>query len=126
MTVDERLPPVRQLAAALRLATGTVARAYRELEQAGHVVSRRGGGTRVAARRAGPVHPAAVLAEYAASYVAKARTLGFDDDEILQAVRPPDAPGGVSGRGARSYSGPMRRSTRSSTERNGSLHSTVR
>jgi GntR family transcriptional regulator len=93
MTVDERLPPVRQLAADLRLATGTVARAYRELEQAGHVVSRRGGGTRVAARRAGPVHPAAVLAEYAASYVAKARTLGFDDDEILQAVRRADAPG---------------------------------
>jgi DNA-binding transcriptional regulator YhcF (GntR family) len=79
--VDERLPPVRQLAADLRLATGTVARAYRELEQAGHVVSRRGGGTRVADRRAGPVHPAAVLAEYAASYVAKARTLGFDDDK---------------------------------------------
>jgi hypothetical protein len=47
----------------------------------------------VAARRAGPVHPAAVLAEYAASYVAKARTLGFDDDEILQAVRRADAPG---------------------------------
>jgi DNA-binding transcriptional regulator YhcF (GntR family) len=93
MTVDERLPPVRQLAGDLRLATGTVARAYRELEQAGHVVSRRGGGTRVAARRAGPVHSAAVLAEYAESYMAKARTLGFDDDEILQAVRHADAPG---------------------------------
>jgi hypothetical protein len=47
----------------------------------------------VAARRAGPVHSAAVLAEYAASYMAKARTLGFDDDEILQAVRHADAPG---------------------------------
>ena len=41
------LPPLRQLAADLGLAVGTVARAYRELESAGLVTSRRGGGTRV-------------------------------------------------------------------------------
>ena len=45
---DQRLPPVRQLAADLGLAVGTVARAYRELELTGQVTSRRGGGTRVA------------------------------------------------------------------------------
>jgi len=43
----DRLPPLRQLAADLGLAVGTVARAYRELESAGLVSSRRGGGTRV-------------------------------------------------------------------------------
>lgn len=46
---DQRLPPVRQLAADLGLAVGTVARAYRELEEAGAVTTRRGAGTRVAA-----------------------------------------------------------------------------
>jgi len=47
--VGTRLPPARQLAADLALATGTVARAYRELDKAGLVRSRRGGGTTVAA-----------------------------------------------------------------------------
>ena len=45
----DRLPPLRQLAADLGLAVGTVARTYRELESAGLVSSRRGGGTRVLA-----------------------------------------------------------------------------
>ena len=39
---------LRQLATDLGLAVGTVARAFRELEQAGLVYSRRGAGTRVA------------------------------------------------------------------------------
>ena len=50
LVTGERLPSVRQLAGDLGLATGTVARAYRELESAGLVVTRRGGGTRVADR----------------------------------------------------------------------------
>lgn len=37
LQAGQRLPPVRQLAADLGLAGGTVARAYRELEQAGLV-----------------------------------------------------------------------------------------
>lgn len=45
----ERLPSVRQLAADLSLAVGTVARAYAELEKGGFVLSRRGAGTRVTA-----------------------------------------------------------------------------
>ena len=43
-----QLPPIRQLAADLDLAPGTVARAYRELEAADLVVSRGRRGTRVA------------------------------------------------------------------------------
>ncbi|MGW1362180.1 GntR family transcriptional regulator [Streptomyces chartreusis] len=49
LTEGECLPTVRQLAADLDLAPGTVARAYRELEVAGLVCTRRGAGTRVAA-----------------------------------------------------------------------------
>ena len=51
LTPHERLPTVRQLAADLGLATGTVARSYQELEHAGMIVTRRGAGTRVRARR---------------------------------------------------------------------------
>lgn len=44
-----QLPPIRQLASDLDLAPGTVARAYRELEADGLVVSHGRRGTRVAA-----------------------------------------------------------------------------
>ena len=48
-----RLPTVRQLASDLEVAPGTVARAYKELEAAGYVETRRAAGTRV---RALPPH----------------------------------------------------------------------
>lgn len=67
---------------------GTVARAYRELEGEGLLVSRRGGGTRVA--------PAAApfptqerqqrLADLTASYIARARALGASDDDIRDSL----------------------------------------
>ncbi len=84
----ERLPPLRQLAGDLGLAVGTVARTYHELEVAGLVRSRRGGGTRVAAA---PPKPSARerqarLATLAAAYVVKARALGATDAEITAAV----------------------------------------
>lgn len=44
----ERLPAIRRLALHLKLDPGTVARAYRELEQEGTITSRRGGGSHVA------------------------------------------------------------------------------
>lgn len=48
LPADTRLPTVRDLAADLGLAVGTVARAYRELESIGLVASRRRTGTVVA------------------------------------------------------------------------------
>lgn len=79
-----RLPPLRQLAGDLGLAVGTVARTYRELEVAGLVRSRRGGGTRVAAAAPKPSarERQARLATLAATYVMKARALGATDAEI--------------------------------------------
>ena len=83
-----RLPPLRQLAADLGLAVGTVGRTYRELEAAGLVVSRRGGGTRVAAgavrRPAAEVR--AALDQAAAGLVRTARLLGAADDDVRVAV----------------------------------------
>lgn len=85
----ERLPPLRQLAGDLGLAVGTVARAYRELEAAGLVVSRRGGGTRVAdAPATSSAHDLAErLDALARRYVRQARLLGADDDAVEAAVR---------------------------------------
>jgi GntR family transcriptional regulator len=55
----ERLPSVRQLARDLRVAPGTVAKAFQRLDAAGVVVTRHGSGTRVAEGR--DSLPAAVL-----------------------------------------------------------------
>lgn len=82
-----RLPPVRQLAADLGLAVGTVARSYRELEAAGLVTGRRGGGTRVhRAPLRTPPERAAELARHAQDLVRRARLLGAGDDELRAAV----------------------------------------
>ena len=56
----ERLPPQRDLARALGLAPGTVARAYLDAERSGHVVGHVGRGTYVAGTRTVPVAPAPV------------------------------------------------------------------
>jgi len=49
LAAEQRLPSVRQLAADLGVAPGTVAKAYRALESDGLLVTRVGAGTRVAA-----------------------------------------------------------------------------
>ncbi|MET8508152.1 GntR family transcriptional regulator [Streptomyces sp. NPDC004787] len=92
----ERLPSVRQLAADLGLAAGTMARAYRELENAGLVHSRRGAGTRVT-RPPGPTPTKdAQLLQAAQAYIAAARRLGADDGQLLKALHtaltPPPPP----------------------------------
>lgn len=86
-----RLPPIRQLAADLDLATGTVARAYRELEQAGLVASRGRRGTRVRPPEewsAGmdALDVQARLRQAADHYATLARQLRVDPDEALAAV----------------------------------------
>lgn len=84
----DRLPPVRQLAADLGLATGTVARTYRELEQAGLVVSRAGRGTSVApgVAPAAPAARARELAQLAEGFVGAALLLGAEPAAISAAV----------------------------------------
>jgi DNA-binding transcriptional regulator YhcF (GntR family) len=84
----ERLPPLRQLAADLGLAVGTVARTYRELEAAGLVRSRRGGGTRVADAppTLAPGDRSARLDALAAELVHGARLVGASADEVRAAV----------------------------------------
>ncbi len=84
-----QLPPIRQLAGDLGLAANTVARAYRELESEGLVVSRVRHGTTVAKQRSRL--PAAEvrqrLAEAARAYVAFSRQLGVPAEQAEAAVR---------------------------------------
>ncbi|MEU5532761.1 GntR family transcriptional regulator [Streptomyces sp. NPDC020362] len=84
----ERLPTVRQLAADLGLAAGTVARAYRELEAASLIRTRRGAGTRVAPLPA-PAHrpDPAEIAALAREFVGRARALGATEEAVTAAVR---------------------------------------
>jgi GntR family transcriptional regulator len=82
-----RLPPLRQLAGDLGLAVGTVARTYRELESAGLLVSRRGGGTRVAEQLPAARPVPGVLDGAAAEYVRKALALGVEPEAAVDAVR---------------------------------------
>ena len=88
-----RLPTIRQLAVDLGLAGGTIARAYRELEQAGLIVSRGRHGTSVAAGSATtrPDRERAVI-EAASAFAAQAAQAGVDPraalDRALEAFRP--------------------------------------
>jgi DNA-binding transcriptional regulator YhcF (GntR family) len=76
-----RLPSVRRLAGDLGLAVNTVARAYRELEQAGLVATRGRNGTVVT----GTDETRAVDA--AAAYAAAVRGLGLPRDRALEIVK---------------------------------------
>lgn len=85
LEVGTRLPTVRQLASDLEVAPGTVARAYKELEAAGYVETRRAAGTRV--RAVPPASSGTVsVADLADVYVNAARERGATDAEILAAV----------------------------------------
>lgn len=84
----DRLPPLRQLAADLGLAVGTVARAYRELDSAGLISSRRGGGTRVTATAPAlsKAQREELVLKHARAFVQQAVLLGADQQQILGAV----------------------------------------
>ena len=90
-----RLPTVRSLAADLGIAAGTVARAYRELEQAGLIETRRRNGTVVAgtlgsSNPPGVPAPESVAGAVSAAvdrYIAEGRNAGFDDGALLAILR---------------------------------------
>ena len=81
---DARLPTVRRLAGDLGLAPGTVARAYRELEAAGVVVTRGRHGTFVATSTDAIVREAGAAAR---TFAATARRLGISDADAVALVR---------------------------------------
>jgi DNA-binding transcriptional regulator YhcF (GntR family) len=84
LAVGTRLPTVRALATELGLAANTVARAYRELEEAGMVETRGRAGTFVSALGD---RSRIALRQAAAEYATTVRALGIDQAEALEAVR---------------------------------------
>ncbi len=100
--VGGRLPTVRQLAADLGLAPGTVVRAFRELETEGIITSRGRRGTVVVGVPAAPSpeHREERIAEAAGIFAATAAELLIPADEALAYARaalaataPPPDPG---------------------------------
>lgn len=81
-----RLPAIRRLARDLGLASGTVARVYRELESGGLVTTEGARGTVVTGPGAG-ADAASLLRDAAGKFTAFARELGADEDTAVAAVR---------------------------------------
>jgi len=85
---DEVLP-IRVLAEQLVINPNTVARAYRELETEGVLMTRRGAGTYVS-DRGSPLarrERVRILSEHADALLVAARQLGFGLEQALDAVR---------------------------------------
>jgi GntR family transcriptional regulator len=89
LSASERLPPVRKLAEQLLVNPNTVARAYRELETAGVIVTRRGSGVFVSdsgsplARR----EQNRILNERIDMLLAEARQMNVDIEVLVGLVR---------------------------------------
>jgi GntR family transcriptional regulator len=89
---DEELPPIRTLAEQLVVNPNTVARAYRELEQAGIVVKRRTSGTYVS----GAASPLArrqrlkIVTERIDAQLAEARQLDIDTETLIDLIHERD------------------------------------
>jgi GntR family transcriptional regulator len=88
----EELPPIRALAERLLINPNTVARAYRELEQAGVVVKRSTTGTFVSdAPLALPLEERRrMLTERAEALLAEARQLNLGLEEVIDLLRQRD------------------------------------
>jgi GntR family transcriptional regulator len=85
LTSGARLPTMRALAADLGVATGTVARAYAELEAAGLVASRRRTGTVVTGPARRPAEDE--VRRTATRLAVQAREAGLDGETVLAIVR---------------------------------------
>jgi DNA-binding transcriptional regulator YhcF (GntR family) len=88
LEVGQRLPPVRQLAADLGLANGTVARAYRLLEGTGVLETRGRQGTFVARQHQelSKEERLEVLRAKTAELIQAAATVGASESDVKRAV----------------------------------------
>jgi GntR family transcriptional regulator len=85
----EQLPPVRKLAEQLLVNPNTVARAYRELEAAGVLQTRRGAGV-FASDAPSPLarrEQKKILAGRIDLLLSEARQMGFELEEVLELLR---------------------------------------
>ena len=86
LATGSELPPIRALAEQLLINPNTVARAYRELESAGLLTTRRGAGTYVS-DRGSPLARAErirILTDDVDGLLAEASSLGVDYEQLLE------------------------------------------
>jgi len=89
LTTGAELPPIRALAEQLLINPNTVARAYRELEAAGIVVSRRGAGTHVS-DQGSPLarkERMRILSDRIDGLITEAQQLDVDIEQVVELVR---------------------------------------
>jgi len=88
LATGAELPPIRSLAEQLLINPNTVARAYRELENAGLVVSRWGAGTYVSDKGCplAQEERVRILSEHIDGLLAEASSLGVDNKELMELV----------------------------------------
>ncbi len=92
LKAGDELPSIRHLAQQLLINPNTVARAYRELESAGILLSQRGSGTRVSGNGS-PLsreEKMKILGERADTLIIEARQLGVELGEVVELVRRQD------------------------------------
>jgi len=83
----EKLPSIRELAAALRINPNTVAKTYRQLETDGYVTSRKGLGVFISAEvRELQSNRVEIFEELTDEYISKAAGLGLNADEIMKGL----------------------------------------
>ena len=87
LAAGDTLPPVRILAAELRVNPATVAEAYRALEGEGLVAMRWGRGPVIAERTPAPGDRAALVRQVAERALRDARRYGISPAELADAVR---------------------------------------
>jgi GntR family transcriptional regulator len=93
LATGEELPPIRVLAERLVVNPNTVARAYRELEQAGVVEKRRTAGTYVSDQKSPLARRERVrlLSERIDALLAEARQMDIDYTEVVELLRQREA-----------------------------------
>ena len=98
LKAGDEMPSIRHLAQQLLINPNTVARAYRELEGAGVLLSRQGSGTRVS-DNGSPLsreEKMKILGERAEALIIEARQLGVELAEVVELVRRQDVELGPS------------------------------
>ena len=83
---EDPLPSVRALAAELRVNPNTVQQAYRELERAGIIYTRRGQGTFAATPSDGGGERESLIGDVAARALKDARRYGIEPHELAEAI----------------------------------------
>jgi len=89
LLIDQELPPIRVLAETLLINPNTVARAYRELENAGWVYKKRGAGTFVSKQQTplSRISCKEQLSERIAGLLAEAHHMNISVDEIITMIQ---------------------------------------